>query len=212
MIKLAISTSAGQFALFLGENNKILFDSSSIEEIQELDYLLLQGLKIINKKIEDISEIIIDIGPGGTSRVRTGIAFANSLAYSLNISVCSVTSMKLACLDAALKYKVPVIFSVKSIKNNAYIGFYNNTNLFNNIEYGKIIEIIPKWIENIEEFVVVGAHREEIINLDICKNKNVIDSKMMFGNAKILIEKSNFFTETHLKFPEFALPVTEETL
>jgi tRNA threonylcarbamoyl adenosine modification protein YeaZ len=214
MLILGISTSSGQFALLLGENNQIIYDSNESEkgDNKELYYLLQNALNACKKKINDINHIIVDIGPGGTSRVRTGIAFANSLAYSLNIPVSPVSTMELAGIDAYNKYGLPVVNSVKSIKGNAYIGFYEGKNEKVKIEYGRIEEIVSELVDKIDKFVVVGTHREQIMELPTLSGKIIVDSQMQYGNARIFIEKSDLFIGRGLIFPQFVTPVTEQTI
>ena len=214
MLTVAISTSSGQFALVIGENNRILSDSTEYADQcqgQELDDFLLRGLKNCKREMNEIARIIVDTGPGGTSRVRTGIAFANALAYSLGISVCTVSSMELAGIDAGSKHAaLPVINSIKSIRGNAYIGLYSQNHL--SIHYGTIQEIVPQLVKEIDRFVVVGSHREAIKQLPALSNKTIIDSSMSFGNAGIMIEKSDLFIRNVHHFPVYAQPVTEKTL
>jgi len=214
MLILGISTSSGQFALLLGENNQVIYDSTEFEkeENKELYYLLQDALTTCNKSTSDINHIIVDIGPGGTSRVRTGIAFANSLAYSLKIPVSPVSTMELAGIDAYNKYGLPVVNSVKSIKGNAYVGFYRAERDEVKIKYGRVEEIVPEFVKGVAQFVVVGAHREQIINLPVLAGKTIINSQMQYGNARIFIEKSELFIRRGLLFPQFVLPVTEETI
>lgn len=207
MIILAISTSAGQFALLLGKNKKILFNSNEITETQELDFLLSEGLKKCNCQLNEISEILIDVGPGGTSRVRTGIAFANSLSYSLDIPIIPVSSMELAGIDCFRTFNMPVVFTVKSIKNNAYISVFDGNKL--NVKFGKIDEILPEMLNNIIEFTVIGNHSEQIYNMESLKDKKIINSGKIFGNAEILIENFDLFYYRKLKFPKFAEAITE---
>jgi len=211
MLTVGISTSSGQFALVIGENNTVLFDSSeSSGQMRELDDFLSTGLNHCKREVHEIRQLIVDIGPGGTSRVRTGIAFANALAFSLRISVYPVSSMELAGIEAWNIYGSPVINSVKSIKGNAYIGLYNQG--ITTIKYGFIHEIVPSMVHDLDKFIVIGAHRETIMNLPVLKNKTIIDSLMNFGNAKIFIEKSDFFTGKKCDFPVYAQPITEKTL
>ena len=211
MLTVGISTSSGQFALVIGENNKVIFDSSDFPDYnRELDDALAFGLEYCKRDVGEIADIIVDIGPGGTSRVRTGIAFANALAYSLGISVCPVSSMELAGFDSWSKYNLPVINSVRSIKGNAYIGFYNH-NLIS-IKYGYINDIVPEMVKDIDKFVVVGFHRDAIINMPSLKDKTIIDSSMPFGNARFMIEKSDLFIREKQGFPVYAQPITEKTL
>ena len=211
MLTVGISTSSGQFALVIGENNKVLFDSSeSLAQLRELDDFLSIGLNHCKREVSEISELIVDIGPGGTSRVRTGISFANGLAYGLQIGVCPVSSMELAGIEAWSKYSLPVINTVKSIKGNAYIGLYNQG--VTSIKYGAVYDMAPLMVNDMNEFVVIGAHRDIIKQLPALKDKLVIDSQMTFGNAKILIEKSELFIKKKNDFPVYAQPITEKTI
>ena len=211
MLTVGISTSSGQFALIIGENSTILFDSSEyVSPMRELDDFLSIGLKCCKREITEIGQLIVDIGPGGTSRVRTGIAFANGLAYSLQIPVSPVSSMELAGIEVWNKYRLPVIHSVKSIKGNAYIGLYNQG--ITTITYGYIHDIVPCLVHDMDTFVVVGAHREVIMNLPALKEKTVIDSRTTFGNARFLIEKCDMFSGKKCDFPVYAQPVTEKTV
>jgi len=211
MLTVALSTSSGQFALVIGENNRILFDSSDYsDQDRELDDFLSAGLEHCKREVNEISNIIVDIGPGGTSRVRTGIAFANALAYSLGISVCPVSSMELAGIDAWSKYGLPVINTVKSIKGNAYIGLYHQG--LCTIRYGNIHDIVPLLVNDFDQFVVVGFHREAIMNMPSLNNKTIVDSSMSFGNVKLMIEKTDWFAGKQSGFPVYAQPITEKTL
>jgi len=212
MLTVAISTSSGQFALVIGADNHILFDSSAYPEHErELDDALSAGLTHCNREITEIGQIIVDIGPGGTSRVRTGIAFANALAYSAGIGVATVSSMELAGIDAGYKFGgLPVVNTVKSIKGNAYIGLYNQRLI--SIDYGTVHDMVPKLVRDFDKFTVVGFHRDAILRMPALKDKFIIDSMMSFGNVRIMIEKSDLFTRNPLHFPTFAQPITEKTL
>jgi tRNA A37 threonylcarbamoyladenosine modification protein TsaB len=211
MLTLGISTSSGQFAIVLGEENRLIFHSDDLQLSDKKDLAALMSKCIENseRSIHEISSIIVDIGPGGTSRVRTGVAFANSLAYSLGISVCPVSSMELAGIEAWEKYSLPVINTVKSIGGNAYVGLYNQDRLIS-VEYGSIANILPKMIDGIKELAVVGYHRDYIVNL--LSNCKVLDSGLLYGNAALLIYKSSLFIKQALKFPHIAIPVTEKVV
>ena len=210
MLTLGISTSSGQFALVLGEDGRLIYNSIEFDINNELDDMLCSALSSCGKKVKDIAAIIVDIGPGGTSRVRTGVAFANSLSFSAGIPVYPVSSMELAGVDAGSKYNVPVVATVKSIKGNAYIGLYNEGQV--TIKYGPIEEI-PMLTEGLNEFAVVGFHRDAIINLPALKNKTIIDSEMLYGDVSLFIEREDLFKNREgIYFPYFAQPVTENTI
>jgi tRNA threonylcarbamoyladenosine biosynthesis protein TsaB len=211
MLTIGVSTSSGQFALVFGENSQLIFNSDDLQlpANKDIAVMMSAGLDAVGRSVRDISNIIVDIGPGGTSRVRTGIAFANSLAYSLGISVCPVSSMELAGLDAWDLFSLPVISTVKSIGGNAYIGFFNDSKLVS-IEYGNIQSIVSGLVSGLDEVAVVGYHRDLI--RELFPELKITDSGKLFGNARILVEKSDLFLNRAVSFPKYAVPITEKTL
>ena len=211
MLTLGISTSSGQFALAIGESGKVINDPKKANESSELDEMLLNALTSCKRELKEVSGIIIDIGPGGTSRVRTGVAFANSISYALNIPIYPVSSVYLAGVDAWSRYQLPVVVTMKSIKENAYIGLYNKGVI--SIEYGHIEAVVPKIVAGFDKFVVVGFHREAIIGLPALFGKSIIDSRMLFGDVRLFVEREELFRRGDgLYFPDFAQPITENVL
>lgn len=210
MLTLAISTSSGQFALALGANGTLLYNSKEHNVSEELDTMLSLGLNHCGKQIKDISSIIVDVGPGGTSRVRTGVAFANSLSYTLGVPIYTASSMELAGLEAQHRWKLPSITTVKSIKGNAYIGLYDGS--LTRLEFGIVEDLIPNMVQHLEEFVVVGYHRAIIQALPLV-GKKVIDTERNFGDVSFLIQEEAFFKQKQgLLFPYFAQPIVETVL
>ncbi len=211
MLTLGITTSSGQFALVLSEDKKILYIDKNVnlDQKKELFVILIEGLNKIGKQVQDITEIIVDNGPGGTSSVRTGVSFANSLAYGLKIPVCPVASFELIGLELWQKYQLPVIITAKSIKNNAFIAYFNNNEL-GKIIYGKISENVKKLIDN-KEVIVAGAHQEMISDLldGICI---VNKSGVLRANPYVLIENRERFAERSFVYPKIVYPVTEQNV
>lgn len=211
MITLAISTSSGQFAIIFAENDKIIYKSDEIpnKNKREILFIVEEGLSKINKTVNNISEIIVDVGPGGTSSVRTGIAFANSLLYSCNIPVYPVSSLELAGLSEWNKLQVPVITTMKSLKNNAYIGCFENIDVFS-IYYGKIDDIIPNITNKYKKISVLGSHRQTI--KELLTNKEVIDTGLTHGDISHLITNKKYFLDRKIEFPRFAEALNEQNI
>ncbi len=211
MLTLGISTSSSNFAIVLGENQKIIYHSSWIEisDIKDIKLLFTEGLKYTNKSINEIKRIIVNNGPGGTSSVRTGVAFANSLAFSLNIPVCPVSSLELAGIYAWEKNQIPVISTVKSIKQNAFISCFQSYNQ-HSISYGKVKDILPCLVKNIEEFTIVGYHKDEI--KELFPNKKIHDTGLYYGDVEMFIKKEPLFIDRFLIYPKFAVPVNEQNI
>jgi tRNA A37 threonylcarbamoyladenosine modification protein TsaB len=207
---LAISTSSTQFEVIIGDNSTVLFSDSytlSLTDKKDISFLVAECLEKVNITSQELKSIIVDVGPGGTSLVRTGVAFGNGLAYSLGIPICPVLSVELVGIELWEKYKLPVIITVKSIKDSAYVALYDGK--LKDLKYGIMTDVVAKMTDGINEFVIAGAHREKVI--EVFSNKRIHDSGLLNGNAKLLIEKQDSFKDKYVSFPLFAHPITEQT-
>jgi tRNA A37 threonylcarbamoyladenosine modification protein TsaB len=207
---LAISTSSTQFEVMIGENSTILFRDAytlSLTDKKDISHLVADCLQKVGITAQDLSSIIVDVGPGGTSLVRTGVAFGNGLSYSLGIPICPVLSVELIGIEAFETHKLPVIITVKSIKDSAYVALYNGK--LAHLKYGPMTAVVEEMTAGINEFVIAGAHRETVI--EAFPNKRIHDSGLLHSNPKFLIEKHDLFKAQYVSFPLFAHPITEQT-
>lgn len=211
-ILLGISTSSAQFEVVLGTANELLFSSKydlKLEGSRDLAELIGKGLEGIGQTIQDIEQIFVDVGPGGTSRVRTGVAFANALSYSRNIPVCPVSALELMGIEAWEKLQLPVIGVVKSLKRTAYIGRYEGGKLVG-MKHGNMLALIEEMTVGLERFAIAGFKRAEII--ETFADKQIEDSGVEVANAQLFLQKSEMFGERALSFPEFTHPITEQSV
>lgn len=210
-LTLGISTSSTDFEAVLGDNSQVLFSSKNnlfLDDTKDIALLVSESLAQLGLTPHDIKNITVDIGPGGTSLVRTGVAYANGLAYSLGIPVCPVLSVELVGLEAWEKYQLPVICTAKSMKDNAYVALYSGKLL--TLKYGVLKDVVSEVVSGIDEFVVAGTHRAQLIEL--FPHKKVHDSGIQFGQTKFLIEKNNLFSNRNISFPNFVIPITEQSI
>jgi tRNA A37 threonylcarbamoyladenosine modification protein TsaB len=214
MLTLGISTSSSRFGIIISKGEEILTNSDELEEIEtnnlkEIHAVFTLCMSKIEYDIQNIENIIVDNGPGGTSSVRTGVAYANALAYSLGIGVRSISSFELLGLDLWLKNNKPIILTTKSIKGNAFVGFYENNSL-KSISYGKTEEIVNNLVNNIDDFIVTGFYGPLI--KDLYPEKKVCLSDKIHGDLETFIEISKKDVSQFLKFPKLVIPITENYL
>ncbi|MDR1414244.1 MAG: hypothetical protein LBI96_00385 [Odoribacteraceae bacterium] len=215
MLTLGISTSAGQLAMALGEDGKLLRDLVALPTPggAELGNRLHHGLTTNGLNVRDIGAILVDVGPGGTGRVRTGVAFANALGYALGVAVRPVSSVELAGAYAWDRHQQPVIHIVKSIKGNVYAGVARGGQSVA-VEYGRLEEILPRLTSEAgDTYVVTGQFRDEALRWSRQQERvTLVDSGSDYGDARLLVEHPEYFTARPLAFPEYARPITEQTL
>lgn len=207
MLTLGISTSSGQFIFALGEGDRLIFNSGDYEPDKDIGAIMQLALDTSRRSVHEIRRIIVDIGPGGTSRVRTGVSFANSLGFSLGIGVCPVSFFELTGTLLETRHKLPVITSANSLKGNAYIGLFNNDEPLST-RFGFIHEILPHWVAHLNAFCVCGPHSEKIQAM--FPDKKIVADDDLADIARVLISSCSRFAERELKFPHLAFPITEK--
>ena len=130
MLRLFIETSNLDFQIALHDGSSFLYRSDQGEAGQprDLSNLLEEGLNQSGKTVTDISEIIVDIGPGGLTSTRSGIAFANGLAFALNINIVAANGLELMRLQAGSMPDDYVIAARRSNDGNYFMGFFHEDN------------------------------------------------------------------------------------
>lgn len=211
-ISLSIESSALPYGVVLSAGDEILFDSTQHEELQTLKdapALAKHALEAIGRKASDLECIAINQGPGGTSAIRAGVAFANSLAYSLGIPIIAVNTFELLGAPATARYNCPTLVTVKSIKGNAYVGLYANGAVQQTL-YGPMEETVRKALGQHTTWAVAGAHREQLIA--IFPDHNIHDTGYKFGLATDMVPMLPNLGSRELRFPKFVVPITEQSL
>ena len=91
-MKLFLQTSSGQPSLVLWDN-RVVFEEN-YGQMRRLDYgrALGTALKSVGRALPEISEIIVDIGPGRLGSTRTAVAFANGLSYARGVPIVPLNS------------------------------------------------------------------------------------------------------------------------
>jgi len=207
MLTLGISTASNYFILALGEGDRLLFNSGDYESDKDIGAMMMLALEKTQHSAQDIRRIMVDIGPGGTSRVRTGVAFANGLAFSLDIGVCPVSFFELTGQLLWERHRLPVVSTINSLKGNAYIGFFDQ-GVLHPTRFGFIDQILPDMLASLDAFAVAGPHSEAIQAM--FPDKKIVGDNDLAGIAQVIIEHSAEFAHRELKFPQVALPITEK--
>jgi tRNA threonylcarbamoyladenosine biosynthesis protein TsaB len=164
---LVIETASRPFSVALGRGQDILFDSTqdtASPHLTHLPDLVNYGLDVTAKTVNDITLIAVDIGPGGLSSVRSGVAFANGLAFGLKLPICSFLSFESLGFAAWQQFKVPILCSAKASEGNAYIGLFDQGKILD-MRFGLLEVVAQKVTMGLNEFAVAGAHIHELSQL-----------------------------------------------
>ena len=125
MYTLFIDTHDKNVVIILYKNNNILdlnIENSNYGHSQITLPRIKQMLDKYNLKPQDLNTIAVVIGPGSFTGIRIGVTIAKTLAYTLNIPIKIIDSLKLK----AISYKTNEDFLISmEDKNGAYIGKFN---------------------------------------------------------------------------------------
>lgn len=210
---VSISTSLSQFIVSISKDNEILCYKKR-ERIPNgethIDLILKECLEELNMKVSDISALVVDVGPGGTSSVRTGVSFANGLSYSLDCPIIGISSVDIIGIENYLKYKKSICCLFKSVKGNYFAGFYDGMNT--KFIYTKVEEITQYIRSSFSEIVLCG-NKDIIQNLELkLADINVIISDIYKVNPEILATYAHKFLDKTRKYPNLPVPVTETNI
>ena len=85
-MKLYINTSQGDKVVVGIDNDKIERESK-VQRSQMLLSIINEELDRRGKKINDISEVEVFLGPGSFTGLRVGVSVANAISWSLGVPV-----------------------------------------------------------------------------------------------------------------------------
>jgi tRNA threonylcarbamoyl adenosine modification protein YeaZ len=106
------------------------------------------ALADLDARFRDVEAIAVDTGPGGLSSIRSAVAYANGLAFSLGVRVFPVTSLELMAIAAegATGAKATAADPVLSLKRaqggNVYAGLFADGEM-TVMRHGQPGEILP---------------------------------------------------------------------
>jgi tRNA threonylcarbamoyl adenosine modification protein YeaZ len=192
------------------EDKEILFDSADEPELKDTKDLaswVELGLWRMKCEAQEIQAIAVNIGPGGLSFVRTGVAFANGLAFSLGIPVCPVSSFELMGFEAAKTFQMPILCTMKASGGNAYAGLYDRGSVIAT-KFGVMAEVFAAITKDLTEFAVTGTYRNEVQQL--LPQFKIHDSKIQICQAKTFLELESVF-DRRSDPPYSVSPLTEQS-
>lgn len=128
--------------ILIGYQSYEAWQQQSEYMIPELNKLL-EDFKVKN---EEIDKIVVAIGPGSYTGVRIALTIAKIMAFSLNVPLYPVSSLRIL-----KKENLPSICVVNARSNRSYVGIYHNDQvilkdtILRNDELKKVIEEHPDY-------------------------------------------------------------------
>jgi tRNA A37 threonylcarbamoyladenosine modification protein TsaB len=211
-LKLVIEPCSISIKIAFGYTNKLIYCSLENElktpDCRDISSIIAHGLHVIGKKSQDIEAIAVNVGPGRLTSVRSGVSFANGLAFSLNIPIYPFYSFELIGYEAWKKFSLPALCTLNSTDENAYLCLYDNASI-KILKYGKLNCIVENALAGIDELVVAGDH----INIvkQLFDNIIIHDSGIVSGKASTFFEIPYLNENRKLVDPAIAIPINDQS-
>ncbi len=122
MLTLAIDTATTVAAVALLDGSRVLCQSSQSSRnhsrtlLHEVDRLV----ELAGATPGQLEAIVVDIGPGSFTGVRVGLALAKTLAFSLNIRLAGVSSLRVLAENGSGFTGKRICPAIDALKNEVY--------------------------------------------------------------------------------------------
>ena len=193
---LSIDCSTEIFSIFVKSKNKTFSEFLQSDKFNN-DLLMKKIIDFFKKKsltFDDISEILVNQGPGNFSGLRSSLAVAKGISISKNLKLYGFNTFLWSC---AKFFKTQnSIYSILRYKNKYYIKKFNK-NLISNLEAKEITvdEIVEKYNN---AFKVITRNSAEKFNEKLLKlnNLNIVD---LDHNLLELLKLNDLFDKDLIK-------------
>lgn len=193
-------------ALF-GKDNKLLSHSTEATPRMQasiLAVLVQEVLATANVQAQMLTAIAVSAGPGSYTGLRIGVSTAKGLAYSLNIPLIAINTLKIIATAALMEYKGSdyIIPMIDARRDEVYAAIFDNQ--LNNVQANEAIILTPESFEKIAQskVLVIGSGAEKAKAffekntswqyLDIRANAIYMTEALAKFNAKDIVDTAYF--------------------
>lgn len=215
-MELIITTSLSKvgFSLIMENSNTSINCTVNNGSIGTLYDVLKDLAQRHSVNLNQIKSIYIDIGPGGTSSIRAGVAVGNAISYITKANLFPVVSSRIILQNAIITKKIKkedIICLHRAVKGNVFLSLFNNDGNFV-VYYGLLSKIVSDLILKNQKITILTDEKThtDIMTLTankenylICECKNFGVDLLFFANnrCELITEK--------LEFPNLIIPFTE---
>ncbi|HEY6746109.1 MAG TPA: tRNA (adenosine(37)-N6)-threonylcarbamoyltransferase complex dimerization subunit type 1 TsaB [Mycobacteriales bacterium] len=160
-LSLSVETSTATFAAALAAGGEVVA-VRALEGVpparRDLPALVAGLLDGTGHTFADLGRVAVDVGPGNLTAVRTGVAYANGLAFALGLGIATADSLELMAAQAG--DGTPVLCLRNAGAGRAYAGLFAGGTA--RYAHGPLREVVAG---TGPEVLVAGDFRAEVADL-----------------------------------------------
>jgi tRNA threonylcarbamoyl adenosine modification protein YeaZ len=112
----------------------------------------------------DVGLLALDVGPGGLTSIRSAVAYANGLAFSLGVPIFPVSSLELMAIAAQPDHPGPFLCLKRGQGGTVYAGLYRGGEL-TEMRHGEPEGVLPGLAGGLSQVCVAGAAAADVAPL-----------------------------------------------
>ena len=200
---LALETSSMTYTVAAGAGDRPRAQRESRLDdpaYQGFGELVAQTLTAAEATFGDVETIAVDIGPGGLSSIRSAVAYANGLAFSLGVKIFPISSLELMAIEARQAHRGPILSLKRGSGGNVFAGLFIDGEIVE-MRHGPPGSVVPAVAAGLETVSVAGPPREDVAGL--LPGVTVIDTGIADPDVTVLYQAA----KTALTAPERLVPV-----
>ncbi len=162
---LCIETAAPQTSLVLGRGDAVLFSDQPSGRVESPVYLrkaVEASLEQSGHGTADIDAVAVDVGPGGLMATRSGVTFANVLAYALGKPLIALNSFDLVGREAWQAHGLPVFCVRPTTEGDALAAVFDQDGL-GPVTFGALERQVDDIAGRFEKLTVAGPATEQVV-------------------------------------------------
>jgi tRNA threonylcarbamoyladenosine biosynthesis protein TsaB len=207
---LVLDTSSRTFAVAVGSGDQPAAVGRSAwrddPAYAGLGDLTARALAETGQAFGDIAAIGVDVGPGGLGSIRSAVAYANGLAFSLGVQIFPVSSLELMAIAAQRAHRDPVLSLKRGQGGNLYAALFVNGE-HTELRYGLPATVIPGLAGGLDRVCLAGAATDEAAAL--LPGVTVVDTGIVDADITVLYQATRRAAAHPERLVDTATPLNE---
>jgi tRNA threonylcarbamoyladenosine biosynthesis protein TsaB len=176
--------------------------------------LAAAALEAVGEPFRRLARIVVDVGPGNLTSVRSGVAYANALSYALGVRLLGPNSLELLALSARApgatprSPQPPVLGLRKAGGTTVYAGLFGVDGAPPAYAVGELSDVVKRVAADRPAFTVAGAFRDRVAGV-LPEGSEVTDSGLELPDARAV--HSWFLAQPPAASGGLLVPLTENS-
>lgn len=162
---IAIESATLSSKVIIARDGKII-DESAVFAAEKTSFefqnFILRSAATNGFAISEIDFISVDIGPGRLSATRSGVSFANALAFSIERPIVPLTYFDLIGYETACATRLPVACIVQASNGMGYVGLFDKDRL-QFMTYGTLLDRLADATKGLGDYAVAGQFSADFV-------------------------------------------------